>query len=301
MKEYYGGREQDKAGEIATDVLRRVRTKVVPGVPLVDIADWVEQEIAALGGSPAFPCSVAVNEYAAHYSPLLDDPATVPPNSIVKIDLGVHINGYVADCATTINFNESLAYLERASRKALKEGIQAIRPGATISEIGKAIHLPIRNAGATPVFNLSGHLMSQYVVHAGLSILNHENPSTAKIEEGMVLAIEPFASTGDGYVHNHGPTGIYSITSLRNTRSPTARRILNEMYTQRRTLPFAKRWLRKIEPSSFILESALAELGRLGLIESYPPLREHPGAMVSQHECTVVVEKSGARIICGEV
>jgi methionyl aminopeptidase len=296
----YSEKDHSLAGNIATKVLDSVRSKVLPGVKLSDIADWVESEIIALGGQPAFPCSVAVNEYAAHYAPLFNDISVIPEKSMVKVDLGVHINGYICDCATTVNFNPEYEHLVKASKAGLKAGVESIKHGATISEIGTAIHAEIKNHNANPIYNLSGHTLDQYSVHSGLSILNHQNPSTAKLEKGMVLAIEPFATNGMGYVHDHGNPGIYSILGLKNARSQSARKILSEMFNQRRTLPFAERWLHKIEKSRLLLNNALREISEMGIVETYPPLREKDGCMVSQHECTVLVEDNGARIIGGE-
>ncbi len=295
----YGGQDHDKAGEIATQLLKRVKDRVKPGVKLIDIAAWVEEETTAMGGQPAFPCSVAVNDYAAHYAPLFGDESVIPANSMVKVDLGVHINGYICDCATTLNFNDKLAYLERASTDALKAAVDSIRAGATISEIGRNVHESIRKYNANPIFNLSGHTMSPYTVHAGLSILNHDNPSTAMLEEGMVVALEPFTTNGKGYVSDHGNPGIYAISEVRNVRNPVGRKILTRMFGERKTLPFAERWLHSIEGSRLALSSAIRELVSAGILDSYPPLRENSGGMVSQHECTVLVEKNGCHFIGG--
>ena len=140
--------DYNKAGDIATQVLKNVRKKVKPGAKVIEIADWVEEEIVNLGGGIAFPCSVAVNEYAAHYAPLYNDKSVIPENSITKVDLGVHINGYICDCATTVNLNDELSYLEKASKEALKAGVESIRAGITVSEISSAIFEAIERNNA---------------------------------------------------------------------------------------------------------------------------------------------------------
>jgi len=295
----YGGKDHDKAGEIANQVLKTVPDKVRVGARLADICDKIEQEIIDLGALPAFPCSAAVNEYAAHYAPLYGDNSTVPENSIVKVDFGVHINGYICDCATTVNLNPALSHLEDASRKSLKTAVELVKEGTTISELGSAIHAVMREHNVNPVFNLTGHSMDRYTVHAGISILNHENNILLPLKEGMVIAIETFATTGEGYVHDHGRPGIFAISSPRAVRNATARKILSHFYSERQTLPFAERWMHKIEPSSFALQNAVRELELSEVITSYPPLRESDGAMVSQHECTLLVEKNGFHVIGG--
>ncbi|MGC8923950.1 MAG: type II methionyl aminopeptidase [Candidatus Micrarchaeia archaeon] len=297
----YGGQSQEKAGEIATEVLRNARDHVKEGTKIVEIADWVENEILTLGGQPAFPCSVAVNEFAAHNVPLYGDESIIPKNAIVKIDLGVHIDGYICDCATTINFNDRLRNLELASLNALKAACETIKDGITISELGSVIHSAIESQHAVPIYNLSGHTLGQYVVHSGISIHNVRNTSNVQLKEGMVVAIEPFATDGKGYVKDKGAVGVYSIKQFRNVRNPTARKIISKISAERKTLPFAERWLHKIEPSQFMLSRAFREMLEFDLLTSYPPLAEASGGMVSQHECTVLVEKNGCHIIGGMV
>ena len=129
----------EKAGEIATEVLKNSKKLVKEGVKLSEICDKVEEDIINLGGQSAFPCSLAVNDCAAHYAPLFDDESVVPKNSIVKLDLGVHINGHICDVATTINFNEELKNLEKASFNSLKIVVETVKEGVTLGEIGKII------------------------------------------------------------------------------------------------------------------------------------------------------------------
>ncbi|MEM3364136.1 MAG: type II methionyl aminopeptidase [Candidatus Micrarchaeia archaeon] len=296
----YGGKDHDKAGEIANEVLKKVSSKVKAGAVLAEICDQIEKEIIDLGAQPAFPCSVAVNEYAAHYAPLFGDKATIPDNSISKIDFGVHVNGYICDCATTICLNPALRHLEEASRQSLKAAVELVKDGVTIAELGHAIHSVMREHNVNPIFNLTGHTVGQYTVHAGVSILNHDNNIQQRLTEGMVVAIETFASTGNGYVHDRGRPGIYAIVNPKNVRNAVARKILSKVYTERQTLPFAERWLHAIERSSFAIQNALRDMEQAEVLVSYPPLSEEPGSMVSQHECTVLVEKNGFHVIGGD-
>ncbi len=295
----YGGADHEKAGEIATETLRKVKSIIKVGRRIADIANEIEDEIRALGGEPAFPCSIAINDFAAHCAPLYNDSSAIPENSIIKVDLGVHINGYICDCATTINLNSSLNHIERASIDGLKAGVESIKAGITLSEIGAAIHEAVSAHNATPIFNLSGHNLGQYVVHAGLSIPNHRNDDSRVLREGDVIAIEPFATNGEGYVSNHGRAGIFSILEVKNVRNSVGRKILHHMYERRKTLPFAERWLHSIENSQFAILNALRDLLSFNAITDYPPLRESSGGMVSQHECTVLVENDGFHVIGG--
>lgn len=291
----------EKAGEIASQVLKSSKKLVKEGAILRDIADKVEEETLNLGGQIAFPCSLAVNDCAAHYAPISTDETKVPKNSIVKLDLGVHINGQICDCATTINFNEELKYLEKASFNSLKSVVESLKEGVTLGEIGKIVEETMYSYKCKPIYNLSGHSLSDHIVHSGISIPNYDTKSNYKLRENQVFAIEPFSTNGDGFVVDKGKAGIFSLNSLKNTRNPLGKKIIQEMYKERKTLPFAERWLHKIEPSNLKLNTALLDLIHNKVITAYPPLCEKTGGMVSQHECTVLIQKNGCHVIGGEI
>lgn len=291
----------EKAGEIATEVLKISKKLIKEGVLLRDIADKVEEETLNLGGGIAFPCSLAVNDCAAHYAPLFDDDSVVPKNSIVKLDIGVHINGAICDCATTINFNSELKHLEKASFESLKTVVESIKEGITLGEVGKLVEETMYSHNCKPIYNLSGHSLGPYMVHSGINVPNYNNHSNFKLLENHVFAIEPFSTDGDGYVVEKGKSGIFNLNQIKSSRNPLAKKLIKEIYNERKTLPFAERWLHKKESSKLKLNSALLDLIRNNVITSYPPLCERTGGMVSQHECTIIVEKNGCRVIGGEL
>ena len=94
-----------KAGEIAARVRELAEKYAKPGMKIIELAEHVENKIIELGGKPAFPCNISINEEAAHRTPVIGDELVIPDNSVVKVDIGVHIDGYIADTATTLNFN----------------------------------------------------------------------------------------------------------------------------------------------------------------------------------------------------
>ena len=79
-----------------------MKKTVREGMRILDVCEKAETLIHKRGGTPAFPCNVSVNEVAAHYTSPPQDTQRIPENSLVKIDLGVHVDGYIADTATTI-------------------------------------------------------------------------------------------------------------------------------------------------------------------------------------------------------
>ncbi|NJE60797.1 type II methionyl aminopeptidase [Thermococcus sp. 21S7] len=285
-----------KAGEIARQVKKEVADMIKPGAKLYDIAEFVERRIVELGGKPAFPCNLSINEIAAHYTPYKGDDSVLKEGDYLKVDLGVHVDGYIADTAMTFRVGMEEDDLMAASREALENAISVIRAGVKISEIGKAIEEAIRGYGFNPIVNLSGHKIDRYKLHAGVSIPNIYRPNDSYVlKEGDVIAIEPFATTGAGQVIEVPPALIFMHIRDRPVRMAQARRLLMHIKREYNGLPFAYRWLQGFMPEGQ-LKLALAQLDRAGAVYSYPILREVRGGLVSQFEHTVIVEKEGAYI-----
>jgi len=285
-----------KAGEIARQVKKEVAELIKPGAKLYDIAEFVERRIAELGGKTAFPCNLSINEIAAHYTPYKGDETVLREGDYLKLDLGVHVDGYIADTAVTYRVGMEEDDLMEAAREALENAISTVRAGTKISEVGKAIEDTIRGKGFNPIVNLSGHKIERYKLHAGISIPNIYRPAdNYELKEGDVIAIEPFATTGAGQVIEVPPALIFMYVRDRPVRMAHARRLLMHIKREYRTLPFAYRWLQDFMPEGQ-LKLALAQLDRAGAIYSYPILREVRGGLVAQFEHTVIVEKDGAYI-----
>ncbi|ASJ00581.1 type II methionyl aminopeptidase [Thermococcus gorgonarius] len=285
-----------KAGEIARQVKKEVMDLVKPGAKLYDIAEFVEKRIVELGGNPAFPCNLSINAQAAHYTPYKGDETTLKEGDYLKIDLGVHIDGYIADTAVTVRVGMEEDELMEAAREALENAIATVRAGVKIREIGKAIEETIRRNGFNPIVNLSGHKIERYKLHAGVSIPNvYRQNDTYELKEGDVIAIEPFATTGAGQVIEVPPALIFMYLRDRPVRNVHARRLLLKIKNEYKTLPFAYRWLQGFLPEGQ-LKLALSQLEKAGAIYAYPILREIRGGMVAQFEHTVIVEKDGAYV-----
>ncbi|NPA47536.1 MAG: type II methionyl aminopeptidase [Thermococci archaeon] len=285
-----------KAGEIAKKVKKEVEPMIRPGVKLYDIAEFVESTIVKLGGRPAFPCNLSVNERAAHYTPYVGDDSVLNEGDYLKLDLGVHVDGYIADTAVTFHVGSEMDDLMEASKEALENAIATVRAGVRINEIGKAIEETIRGRGFNPIVNLSGHKIERYKLHAGVSIPNvYRQADTYELREGDVIAIEPFATDGAGRVVDVPPALIFMYMKDRPVRNVHARKILSHIKREYKTLPFAYRWLQGLMPDKQ-LRFALSQLDKSGVIYSFQILREIRGGMVTQFEHTLIVEKDGALI-----
>lgn len=279
-----------QAGKIAAQALQFGKSLIKPGAKVTEVLDQVENKIIELGGEIAFPAQISLNETAAHFCPLLND-QTEFKDQVCKLDVGVHIDGYIADTALTVDLSGKNQDLIKASQEALNKALEIIKPGLEIREIGQAIHKEITKYNFAPIKNLSGHGLGQFDVHSKPSIPNYDTGDERVLEEGMVFAIEPFASTGKGIVYESGEAGVFMLTTKKPTRNPITREVLKEIETYQ-GLPFAKRWLEKKFGAK--VNFAFRELRQLGCLKEFPPLVDEGKGMVSQAEHSVIITKNKA-------
>ena len=168
-----------------------------------------------------------------------------------------------------------------------------MRAGKNTAEIGTIIEERIKKYGFKPIENLGGHSLEQYTLHSGIEIPNYAARSGDVLEEGDVIAIEPFATTGVGRVIESSRCEIFSALLPMPTRNSAAREMFSDIYEKRKALPFAEHWFIK-KPEDKI---ALRELVRNGSLRSYPVLKEKSNGLVSQFEHTVIVEKDGVKLL----
>ncbi|MDQ1280527.1 MAG: Methionine aminopeptidase [Thermoproteota archaeon] len=283
-----------KAGKIASEVRSEAKEIVKKGVPLLEICEKVEASIKAKGGELAFPCNICLNEIAAHYSSPPEDAQTVPKNAVVKIDLGVHIDGYIADTAMTVCLNPEFDGMVYAVNEALKQVINMVRPGVKTSQIGEVVQKTAQRYGLKPIWNLTGHQLSKYVLHTGKPIPNVPRFDFARINAGEVFAIEPFftLSSGKGEIRSGTDSYIFRLQRERGVKSPTAKDLMDKIKENFKTLPFSKRWLNGFMPKSE-LDAAFKELLSAKNLMDYPILIEAAGKTVVQAEHTVIVTDDG--------
>jgi len=275
-----------KAGRIAAEARDLAIGMCKPGVKILDIAEKAEAHITKKGGFPAFPINISLNDIAAHYTPSYNDEKVVKEDDLVKIDVGVHIDGYIGDTAAT--WSSTNHELVRAVDKVLSEAIKILRPGVTAGEIGTTIQDTAESLGAGIVINLTGHTLDRFVFHGQPSILNTRNDSKHTFSEGDVIALEPFTVPSNGSVKESGVTEIYRFLQKRPVRLSEARKILDMAENQFFSLPFAKRWLFK-EISAIKVSLALRQLEEVMALETYSPLKEATGMPIAQAEHTIVI------------
>ncbi len=269
---------------------------------LYDFAEMLEAEIISRGARPAFPVNLSINNEAAHYSPKINDSKVFSKGDVVKIDLGAHIDGYIADTAVTVIVGERNPELERliqAAEEALERAVMVIGPGTMLRDLGGVIEDTIVGYGYKPVVNLSGHQIDRWNLHAGLSINNYR-AGAGKIPEEGVFAIEPFAVLrGSGVVREGPPGGIYRAIRNVPIRDRVARDLFEFIKENFGTLPFSERWCLRYGDESTVRRGLLV-LQRMGAIMQYRVLKDTPGSFVSQAEHTVVIRKGEKYVITAE-
>ncbi len=277
-----------KAGTIAKQVREYAKSLIEPGMLLFEIAEKIEARILELGGKPAFPVNLSINEIAAHATPSFND--TTKASGLLKVDIGVHNDGFIADTALSLDLenSEENKNLIKTAEEALESAIRTIKSNTPINEIGRAIEKTITSHNFEPIRNLSGHGIDRYNLHTGTNIPNYDNNQTNQIQEG-VYAIEPFTTTGAGAVIDGKPSGIYHLENSNPVRDQQARQILEFIKEEYKTLPFAARWLHKKFGSRALL--ALRYIENAHILHHYPQLIEKARKKVAQAEHTIIITK----------
>ena len=287
-----------RAGKIAKEVREEIRKTVREGIPIIDVCEKVEGLTREKGGIPAFPCNVSINEVVAHYTSPLNDKKMIPEKSIVKVDIGVHIDGCIADTATTVCFDPEYDSMIKTAEEALEKAVNMLRPGLAITKFGSEIEKTIKTRGYKPIANLTGHLIKKYIIHAGKSLPNVFNLSTSRINEGEIYGVEPFVTVTDanGRVADLKEMTIFRFQKNKSLKSPYAKEILSYIKKNFLTLPFTERWLKKFA-SSNNYKSAYAELLQSKSIMGYPVFVETSRKPVAQAEYTILIEKDGCTVL----
>ncbi len=113
-----------QAGKIAAEVRETSRKKYHVGLTLFEICESVEAQIRRLNAEPAFPVNTSLNEVAAHYTAEPNDTTLVKEGDVLKIDIGVHIDGYIADTAVTVCYDPRYEALVSTAEMALSEAVR---------------------------------------------------------------------------------------------------------------------------------------------------------------------------------
>lgn len=286
-----------KAGKIARKLLIKSKKNIEEGKISTDkeLIDFIDSEIENFKENynvkKAFPVNVSINDVAAHYTPF-EKEYIFKEEDIIKIDLGISVEGYIADNALTVYLgkDKEKKQLVKASKEAIKEVKKIIKKEIKNNEIGAKIEETIKSFNLKPIYNLGGHSIERYNLHSGLFIPNYDSKENKTLKEG-IYAIEPFATNGIGYVKDTSFSNIVKLLDIKNVRIPLSlRKYYNILYSEFNNLPFS---LTDIEKTLNLKKEKVIYLvnmlEKFRILHKYPILIEKSRGLVSQHEDTFLV------------
>ncbi len=274
-----------EAGKIASMARKEGKKMITEDMTILEVAEYLEDFIRSKGANIAFPVNLSINNEAAHFTPPPNYNGKFREGDLVKLDLGAEINGCIADTAETVEVSTNKwENLIRASAEALENAIKKVKVGAYTSEIGREIERTIKKYGYNPIYNLTGHTVESYVLHAGTSFPNYDDGSRVRLYPGMTFAIEPFATTGPGKVRG------LEFGNIMLLLKKEGREYLEVVHKFSRGLPFSTRDLSKHFNN---WEEIIKDAERNKLFYFYPVLKEGKNEMVSQTEHTIYLREDG--------
>jgi methionyl aminopeptidase len=287
------------SGKILREAREETRGFVQENMPIIEVCEKAEGLIRQKGAQPAFPCNVSINEVAAHYTSPPGDKNTIPERSVVKVDMGAHVDGYVTDTAFTVSFDPQYDVMVGVAQTALQTAIDTVRADVSPGKIGGAIETAITNRGFRPIQNLTGHSVGRYLIHAGTSIPNVHQMSLGKLKAGELYAIEPFVTVRDavGTVEDSPQKTIFRLVKTKTkTKNPDAKTLVKYIEENCHTLPFTERWLQGVLPKNRYHE-AFKELLTTKAVMGYPVFVEASRKKVAQAEHTLLVKEDGCAVL----
>jgi len=285
-----------ESGKIAAKVLKEISEMIEPNARIIKICSTAEKKIREYGGVPAFPCNVSINHIAAHSTSPRGDKSEIPEFGLVKLDIGVHVDGYIADTALTVDIDGTLEGFVAATDDALSEAIAIITPGIALGEIGATIEKVIKDYGLLPISNLSGHNLKRYNLHAGKQVPNVKKRGTPIVEVGEYYAIEPFATSGIGKVIDSDFVYIFANTGIDKPLEGTTEKLRKYLREQYGPLPFASRWIGTVSKDIDVV-AEIRELINEKVIRGYPLQIEKKARPISQTEHTIFISEEGPIIL----
>ncbi|KAK4268569.1 hypothetical protein QN277_025206 [Acacia crassicarpa] len=302
------------AAEIANKALQLVVSECKPKAKVVDICEKGDAFIREQTGNMyknvkrkiergvAFPTCISVNNTICHFSPLASDETVLEEGDMLKIDLGCHIDGFIAVVAHTHVLKEGAvtgraADVLAAVNTAAEVALRLVRPGRKNKDVTEAIQKVATAYDCKIVEGVLSHQMKQFVIDGNKVVLSVSNPETrvddAEFEENEVYAIDIVASTGEGKpkLLDEKQTTIYKRAVDKNyhLKMKTSRFIFSEISQRFPIMPFTARALEEKRARLGLVECVNHEL-----LQPYPVLHEKPGDYVAHIKFTVLLMPNGS-------
>ena len=283
------------AGKLARDALHFGRNLIEAEKSMLNVTEKIESFVKKHGGELAFPTNLAVNNVGAHWTPSSKSSEIFCKGDVVKLDVGVHIDGYIGDNALTLEIGTTnYTKMIEASREALNAAINVAVAGVNVGIIGHAVQDTIEKYGYRPIANLTGHQIKRYNLHSGVSIPSIRERGGPTLNNGDIVAIEPFVTDGAGRVGGKRNSNIYHLRQIRKVRDEKATELMKEIQDRYKGLPFAERWLHEFQDDA---TKNLQKLMRAGIVSYYPVLDELGNGIVAQSEHTLLITNNGNEVL----
>uniref|UniRef100_A0A061QWB6 Proliferation-associated protein 2g4-like n=1 Tax=Tetraselmis sp. GSL018 TaxID=582737 RepID=A0A061QWB6_9CHLO len=307
------------AAEVVNKSLALVIAECKPGSKLVDIADLGDSSIDKLCGAQfkgkqiekgiAFPTCLSVNNVVGNYSPLSEDETTLKDGDVLKIDIGAHIDGFVAVAAHTLVVQSEAgpvtgpaADVIQAAHTAAEVAMRLIKPGKTVAAVPGELEKVAEAFGCSVVEGVMTHQMKQFVIDGNKVVLNkisaEQKVEDSEFEENEVYAVDVVMSTGEGKtrVLDEKQTSVYkrALDMEYNLKMKASRAVFSDINRRFPCMPFPIRALDS-KQSRF----GLVECLNHQLLHPYPVLHEKPDALVAHFKYTVLLMPNGNDKITG--
>lgn len=302
------------AAEIVNKALQFVVSECKPKAKIVDICEKGDAFIREQTGNMyknvkkkiekgvAFPTCISVNNTVCHFSPLASDEAVMEEGDVVKIDMGCHIDGFIAVVAHTHVLQEGpvagrAADVIAAANTAAEVALRLVRPGKKNKDVTEAVQKVAAAYDCKIVEGVLSHQMKQFVIDGNKVILSVSNPDTrvddAEFEENEVYSIDIVTSTGEGKpkLLDEKQTTIYKRAVDKNyhLKMKASRFIFSEISQKFPIMPFTARALEEKRARLGLVECVNHEL-----LQPYPVLHEKPGDLVAHIKFTVLLMPNGS-------
>lgn len=285
-----------ECGRIASKARSWAGKEIKPGYLLRELQEGMETIIREAGAMPPFPAQTSRNSIGAHYCSSPSDNTRFEENDLVKIDVGAHIDGLIVDSGVSVDLSNDQRWstLISAASDALDAAIDMCAPNVDVEDIGERVHQVITSAGFNPIFNLTGHGLGKWTLHDSPQIPNARIGLKGSLKAGSIFAIEPFATSGKGYVEDKGKPEVFM---LERKPKPSNKIDLETLKTIQswNGLPIARRYFNHLPKKP--LERTLKELIKQGALRQYPPLVEVSNAQIGWKEHSIYLGPNGTEVL----
>jgi len=246
----------------------------------------------------AFPTCVSVNNIAGHFSPLKDDKTLLAKNDVVKIDLGVHMDGFIALAARTLvvepegNVTGKVADVITAAQVAMNAAVHMLQIGKTNEEVSEVIKHVAEAYHVNPMEGVLSHQMDRFLIDGDKVIMNKpmvdQRVEKCTFEANDVWCIDIVMSTGEGVARERDMrTTIFkrSLEKLYMLKLKASRYLLQQINRKAPVFPFTLRCFDDERQARM----GISEMVSHGMVDPYPVLFEKDHEFVAQFKTTVFV------------